>query len=244
VLRQAKVVFLTAAVLATLFTTWTPLGLFPQGWVDQFAQLFDPQANDPFAGQYLTPTPRPRPRIGIVAGHWGNDSGAVCSDGLTEQQVNLEIATRVKEYLQNEGFDVDLMKEFDEQLHLYRALALVSIHADSCNFIDTNASGYKVAAALATSRPEKAARLVACMHSRYQAATSLPFHSGSITDDMTKYHAFEEIHSETTAVILETGFLNLDRQILTQNPDQIARGITNGVLCFIHNEDASLAPTP
>ncbi len=39
------------------------------------------------------------PYVGIVAGHWGNDSGAVCPDGVTEQQTNLEIAKRVAERL-------------------------------------------------------------------------------------------------------------------------------------------------
>ena len=34
-------------------------------------------------------------RIGIVSGHWGHDSGAVCDNGTTEQQVNLAIATLV-----------------------------------------------------------------------------------------------------------------------------------------------------
>jgi len=40
-------------------------------------------------------------------------------------------------------------------------------------------------------------------------------------------------------VIIETGFLNLDRQILEYQPDLIAEGIAKGVLCYIRNEDAS-----
>jgi N-acetylmuramoyl-L-alanine amidase len=56
---------------------------------------------------------------------------------------------------------------------------------------------------------------------------------------MTGYHAFEEISAGTTAAIMEVGFLNLDRQILTQQPDLLAEGISQGILCYIYNEDAS-----
>ncbi len=239
--HQIWVVMWVGAVLATLYTAWTPLGLFPIGWAERVAQLFAPQATPGF--NFPTPTARPLPVVGIVAGHWGNDSGAVCPDGLTEAEVNLEIATRVKENLEAQGFEVDLLQEFDERLTQYRALALVSIHTDSCQFVNTEATGFKVAAALASSFPEKANRLVACIHSRYQAATELTFHAGSITPDMTSYHAFGEIHSDTTAAIIEVGFLNLDRQILTEQPDLIARAVSDGILCFIRNESAPIPPT-
>jgi N-acetylmuramoyl-L-alanine amidase len=231
------------AVMATMFTAWTPLGLFPYGLADSVNQLFNPEA-ETTSGQFPVPTPRPRPRVGIVAGHWGNDSGTVCADGLTEDQVNLEIATLVKERLNEEGFDVDLLGEFDDRLRGYDALALISIHADSCKFIDLNATGFKVAASLANPQPEKANRLVACLHSRYLLATGLPFHAGSITTDMTSYHAFDEILPATTAAIIETGFLNLDKQLLTKNQEIVADGIVNGVLCYIYNQDASLPSSP
>jgi len=63
-----------------------------------------------------------------------------------------------------------------------------------------------------------------------------PFHSGSVTNDMTSYHAFEEIDPQTPAAIIEIGFMNLDYGILTQRPDLIARGVTDGILCYVRNE--------
>ena len=240
-LRQLWVVFGMAAVIATLFTAVTPLGLVPYGLGENLASWFSPQDNPAILP---TVTPRPRPRIGIVAGHWGYDSGAICADGLTEVDVNLNIATRIKEILTAEGFDVDLLQEKDDRLLGYRALVLVSIHADSCEFINNEATGFKVAAALASSRPDKSNRLVACLTSRYLTATSLAYHAGSITPDMTSYHAFDEIHTDTTAAIIETGFLNLDRQILTQDPGLIASGISSGILCYIRNEDATIPSGP
>ena len=236
ILRQLYVVFGVGAVLATLFTAWTPLGLIPSGLAQQFTDLLGSSSSNNSA----FPTATARPRIGIVAGHWGNDSGAVCNDtGLTEVELNLDVATRVKEKLTAEGFDVDLLQEFDDQLEGYQALALVSIHADTCQFIDNNATGFKLAAALASARPERANRLLACVRSRYEATTGLRDHSGSATAHMSSYHAFNEVHTDTTAVIIEAGFMNLDRQILTQQPDLIAEGIAQGVLCYIYNEDAS-----
>jgi N-acetylmuramoyl-L-alanine amidase len=62
---------------------------------------------------------------------------------------------------------------------------------------------------------------------------------------MTSYHAFSEINENTPAAIIEVGFLNLDRTILTQKPDVVARGISDGITCFLNNENiASETPTP
>jgi N-acetylmuramoyl-L-alanine amidase len=89
----------------------------------------------------------------------------------------------------------------------------------------------------------RASRLTACLTDRYQRTTGLPFHPGSITNDMTQYHAFSEISPNTTSAIIETGFLYKDFDILTKKPDLVATGVTNGILCFINNENVQ-QPTP
>jgi N-acetylmuramoyl-L-alanine amidase len=53
---------------------------------------------------------------------------------------------------------------------------------------------------------------------------------------MTLYHAFDEIGEMTPAVIIETGFLNLDRELLTHHPELVAQGITDGILCYLRSE--------
>ena len=239
IIRHLWRIIFTAAVIATMFTIFTPLGM-TFGIGDGIEDIFLPPSASEGNQFFPTPTDRPRPRVGIVVGHWGrqDDMGAVCPDGLSELDVNLDVASLVQKNLREEGFAVDLLKENDERLPGYEAIALVSVHADTCVFYNLEATGFKVAAALATARPDKANRLVACVYSRYSEATRLPYHAG-VTDDMSSYHAFEEIHSETAAVIIETGFLNLDRQILTQQPNLIAKGISDGILCYIRNEDAS-----
>ena len=125
-----------------------------------------------------------------------------------------------------------------------RALALVSIHADSCDYINDEATGFKVAATLSNPYPERSARLTACLRDRYAEDTGLSFHANTVTNDMTSYHAFDEISSETNAAIIEVGFLNLDRQILTKGQAKVARGITDGILCYVRNEDVSSKEQP
>ncbi len=237
VLGQMLRVFVVAAFLATLFTAWTPLGLVPSDLAGQLVEIF--WGGGQAAPNLPQPTPRPRPLIGIVAGHSGGaDPGAVCPDGLTEVSINLDVATRVKEKLTAAGFDVDLLEEFDERLDGYQALALVSIHADSCAYIDDNASGFKIAVA-PNIDPSQATRLSACLSNRYSRVTGLRFHAGSVSAHMTGYHVFSRIDLLTSAAIVEVGFMNLDRQILTQQPDLLAEGLAQGVLCYIYNEDAS-----
>lgn len=231
-LSSLSTILIVSLVLATLFTMWTPANLFSNQMLDNLFQAW--QANPTLT--MPTPTPSPRPRIGIVAGHWGNDSGAVCPDGLTEMSVNLEIATRVQQLLLNDGYEVDLLHEFDEKLYEYQALALVSIHNDSCDYVNDQATGFKVAAAASSAYPEKAERLSACLIDRYGKTTGMVYHPNTITNDMTQYHTFREINTNTTAAIIETGFLNLDRRILTEQPDLVAQGIYSGILCYIKNE--------
>lgn len=187
-----------------------------------------------------SPTPtKPPKKIGIVAGHWSAnprryDPGAVCPDGLTEVEINLAIAQLVKALLENRGCEVDLLEEFDAALDGYQADALISIHTDSCDV--PGVSGFKVASVLHSAVPEEEERLVKCLREEYQEATGLSFHEHSITYDMTEYHAFYEIASQTPGAIIETGFMAADRQVLLEQQDKVAQGIANGIFCFLETD--------
>jgi N-acetylmuramoyl-L-alanine amidase len=237
-------VLVVAFLLATLFTAFPSRGLRSGDFYSRLSVILTPRPVDGLAS-----APPPQLRIGIVAGHAGNDAGAVCVDGngqvtLTEADVNLKIAAIVQQKLIEAGYQVDLLREFDSRLNGYRALAIVSIHNDSCEYINDQATGFKVAAALNTTDPNRAARLTACLIDRYRRATNLTFHAGSITSDMREYHAFREIDPSTVAAIIETGFLNLDRDILTRQTDRVAAGVVDGILCFANNENIEPTPVP
>ncbi len=250
IMRNLAVALGVATVLATVFTAWTPAS-FGAGEIAEYLAIALDRQTEPETSEGVAlgePPAETELRIGIVAGHSGlhpdsglPDPGAVCSDGLTELEINTSIADLVVRGLRAAGFEAILLEEFDTRLTGYRAVALVSIHADACVAINDEATGYKVSAALDTAVPDKAQRLVSCLADRYGAATNLRYHPGSITRDMTAYHSFYEIHSQTPAAIIETGFMYLDRDFLTQQPDRAARGIVEGILCYVHNEPVSLS---
>ncbi len=243
-MRILQTTIVVAILLATLFTALPSQGAVNKNFYERLSLLLTPQVES-----VASQTVKPQARIGIVAGHLGNDSGAACVDSvgnvtLTEADVNLKIAAMVEQQLQQAGYQVDLLNEFDTRLNGYRALAIVSIHNDSCEYVNDEATGFKVAAALNTNDVNRANRLTACLVDRYQKTTKLTFHAGSITSDMREYHAFREIDPSTVAAIIETGFLNLDREILTKNTDQVAAGIVEGILCFANNENIESTPIP
>lgn len=191
------------------------------------APIFKRQEKIPVA-QRLAQSEGPL-RIGIIAGHSGNDSGAVCEDGLTEVQVTTSLAQRLAARLQSYGITTDLLEEFDPRLDSYDASALVSIHADSCDFINELATGYKISGSPYTD----SARLSSCIEQAYGLATKLSYHPNSITPHMTDYHVFSRLSGNTPAVIIEVGFLNLDREILTAPDDMIVEGLTKGIFCYL-----------
>jgi N-acetylmuramoyl-L-alanine amidase len=243
--RALQTVFSAGLLVASLLTFWTPANLFSNNIMERMLRSLQ-SAAAPTREASALPNSAPANdiiRVGIVAGHWENDSGAFCQDdGLTEVEVNLDIASRVSDILKKNGFEVDLLREFDPLLSNYQAVALVSIHNDSCDYYGDEATGYKVAGAQVSPQPQKTNRLVACLTQRYNQATGLPYHINTVTIDMTDYHAFDEINPNTPAAIIETGFLNLDREILTQHTDKVAQGVADGILCYIRNEDIPDSP--
>ena len=178
--------------------------------------------------QRLAQSPGPI-RIGLIAGHKGSDSGAVCDDGLTEAEVNLNITEKVAGALLAQGIHADILDEFDPRLGNYGGTAVISIHADSCVYYNDLATGYKVAPSSRTD----SSLLQNCMETAYAQVTQLPYHANTITPHMTDYHAFRTLPEGVPAIIIETGFMNLDRTILTTNADVPASGILNGIQCFL-----------
>lgn len=233
--RSLIIVGAAAGLMATIFTWWTPSGFISTGVRQELSIAMATTAATP--APTLLPTPNWARRIGIVAGHRGpeNDPGAVCPDGLTEAEINFNVAQLVVQSLRGRGYTVDLLDEFDPRLDGYQAAALVSVHANTCQTWPDGevVSGYLIAAPSAriSSRGNDEI-LVDCVSRHYALASGLERREG-VTVDMTDYHSFREIHSLTPAAIIELGFMLADRTIMTDQPDLLARGITDGVLCFL-----------
>ncbi len=245
--RILQTIISVAVLVASLFVAFSPR-MFSGNLNSLISGLLAPQSSGGIGGIVPAATRvNNAVRIGIVSGHWGNvenvnDPGAVCPDGTNEHDVNLKIASLVRQKLEAYGYNVDLLQEWDARLEGYSAAVLLSIHADTCDVIDDQATGFKVAASSNSHDRNAGQRFVACLDDRYAAATGLHLHSGSVTLDMTNYHAFDVISPATTAAIIETGFLNLDREILVNHPDVVADGIVGGIQCYINNESVKTPP--
>jgi N-acetylmuramoyl-L-alanine amidase len=239
--RILQTAFSVAFLLATLFTGFSPK-MFSGNFGAILSGIMTPQ---PEVGGSIPTTLKPV-RIGIVSGHWGNggDPGAVCPDGTNEHDINLAIASLVRQKLEARGYNVDLLQEFDPRLDGYQAALLLSIHNDTCDNIDDQATGFKLAASTYSRDKNLTDRLSACLYDRYGQATGLPFRSGNITLNMTDYHAFRAIDPSTPAAIIETGFLYLDRSLLVDHPDVVADGVVAGVICFVRSESIQPISTP
>jgi len=243
--RGLQTVLGAAFIVASLFTLWTPGSLVESGLEAKMALALESAQEGDEIEPVLDPDEQARSnRIGIVAGHYGSDPGAVCSNGMTEAELNLEIATMVQKQLVDLGYEVDLLEEFDSRLTGYKGALVLSIHLDSCEYINDQATGFKVASVLSTQDVTGSQRLVACISDRYAKVTGLPYHAGSVTDDMTYYHAFYEIAPETSAAIIEAGFMNMDYRFLTEKTDVVAEGIVAGILCYINNESIQSNQNP
>lgn len=193
---------------------------------EQFARL---SVSPTWLQSVFVTTPQAEgPRVGLVAGHSGNDSGAVCTNGLTEAEVNQDVTKRTAELLRRRNIAVEILEEFDTRLEGYRATAFVSIHADSCS---VDYSGFKVANQEGAG--EASQRLTGCLWDAYEAATGLLRHPYTITPNMTDYHAFRKIEAGTPASIIELGFLNADGALLTREPERAAKGVADGIICFL-----------
>jgi N-acetylmuramoyl-L-alanine amidase len=241
IIRTLIITVVAAALTATIFTWFTPSEFID---ADLRQSLSAAIATD---SAVFAPTAQPTPnwarRIGIVSGHRGpqNDPGAVCPDGLTEAEINFNVATMVVAALQGRGYTVDLLDEFDPRLDNYQATALLSIHANTCQDYGERVSGFLISTAAARAGAMgNDDVLVNCVAQHYAVASGLERRMG-LTVDMTDYHTFREIHRATPAAIIELGFMLADRDIMVNRADVLANGITNGILCFL---EPGVAPPP
>ena len=130
-----------------------------------------------------------RATVGLIAGHWQSDSGAVCDDGLTEVEINLAVARAMAELCcasrasRRGAARVRLTPE-----RLPRA-ALVAIHSDSCVAL----TGFKVARMTDSDDPEAEDRLVQRSMRAYRRGHRPDAAPNTITEDMRQYHALRQI---------------------------------------------------
>jgi N-acetylmuramoyl-L-alanine amidase len=138
----------------------------------------------------------------------------------------------VADLLIQAGYVVEMLNEWDARLQDYRANTLISIHTNTCENLGFGANGFNVSAWERSPMVDRDNQLVDCMVNSYAQWTGLPRHFGS-PPDLVDYHAFRKVSVDTPTVIVELGFMFADRQLLTERPDDMARGLFEGLLCFL-----------
>lgn len=186
-------------------------------------------------------------RIGIQVGHWDAEVAppelgarirtqtGTSSGGISERDINRDIALRVKKILEPQGYVVDVLPVTLPARYL--ADAFVSLHGDGDGTGEN--SGFKMA--YSTRRTPYEAQLLAAIKETYGAATGLAYDSDRVTRNMTGYYAhnwrrYQNATSPfTPSVILEMGYVShaTDRALMTKKPDLLAKAIADGLVSFL-----------
>ena len=220
-----------AIVMATLLTLWNPRKLLSTPNLSALLRAEAAQSQETGTAAEDTTD-----HIGLLAGHWKDNPGDVCSDGLIEADVNQSIAARVSQTLTDMGYKVDIFPEYDLSLLNYRSAVFVAIYSGSCADNPLPPSGFKVATSLTAQIPEKVNLLAVCLSEEYQKAAKIPFTYEILNPDHQSFHIFRDIHAETPAALIEVGSLKTDRSLLVSQAGKISDGIVAGILCYLDSQ--------
>ena len=226
----------------------------PPGGV--IVQTPGPTAGPNATGSIRIPIPKNVPtgprRVAIQAGHWKSDEApdelrrlipqtGAAWEGVTEVEINLDIAQRVSVILNSKGVAVDVLPVTIPVG--YVADAFVALHADS-DGVGEN-SGFKMAHGARRGPYEDA--LLNDIKDSYGAATGLDYDPIHITNSMKGYFAFNwsrfqhAVAAHTPAVILEMGYVSSDddRALMTDRADVVATSIADGIVKFLNDTPRS-----
>jgi N-acetylmuramoyl-L-alanine amidase len=220
----------------------------PPGGV--IVQTPGPTAGPNATGTLRIPIPKNVPmgprRVAIQAGHWKSDeapdelrrlipqTGAEY-EGITEVEINLDVAQRISVILNSKGIAVDILPTTIPVG--YVADAFVALHADS-DGVGEN-SGFKMAHGARRGPYEDA--LLNAVKDSFGAATGLNYDPTHISRNMTGYFAFSwsrfqhAVAAHTPAVILEMGYVSNDndRALMLDHADSLANAIASGITKFL-----------
>jgi N-acetylmuramoyl-L-alanine amidase len=215
-----------------------------------------PAAGAGAASTIRIPVPKNVPtgprRVAIQAGHWKSDeapdelrrlipqTGAEW-EGITEVEINLDIAQRVGVILNSKGIAVDILPT---TIPIgYVADAFVALHADS-DGVGEN-SGFKMAHGARRGPYEDA--LLNDIKNSFGVATGLDYDATHVSNNMRGYYPFSwsrfqhAVAAHTPAVILEMGYISNDddRALMLDKPDVLAAAVADGVMKFLNETPRS-----
>lgn len=166
---------------------------------------------DRWVGQWILPPPAVGPSpipshlrtIIVDAGHGGHDPGAIGRGGLREKAVNLDVALRLRDLLERDGFQVVMTRDRDRFISLSQRSQIanrqkgdlfISIHANSSR--QRSISGYEVYA-LSEATDDHARALEASENA------SLPLEGGEAVASETETIVWDLLYTEHRAESLD-----------------------------------------
>jgi N-acetylmuramoyl-L-alanine amidase len=162
--------------------------------------------------------------------------GGAIVENIKEVEINKNIAYKVKDLLEKEGYQVEILSAIIPPE--YYADVFIALHANSTA---KSISGFMISTPY-KDYSQKADKLKKFLIKEYQKETGLDFLDYT-TPQMTFYYAFNwskfkrAIHPKTPAVIIEMGNMqNInDLNLLLNQPEKIAQGIAKGIILFLKN---------
>lgn len=189
-------------------------------------------------------------KVGIQVGHWKNDevpdelerlrgNTGASGGGMSEWEVNFNIATEMQKILQESGITVEILPATVPPS--YVADIFIAIHADGNE--DLSKSGYKFAGPW-RDFTGKGGKLIELLSNKYEEQTHLEF-DPNITQNMRGYYAFSwwknihAVHPMTVSVIAETGFLTNknDQKLLINTPEIPAQAMSDAIIKYLKSEE-------
>lgn len=204
------------------------------------------------AAELLIPEPEEVPDLGIKmivdSGHGGFDPGKVNADGIVEKDINLQIALKLRDRLEQQGIEIIMTRDSDKGMYEETSkskkmedlnnrcqliaetepLCTISIHQNS--FPDESVYGPQV---FYYHDSESSAQLAQFVQESLN--TNLNIEKPRETKNNQSYYLLKK--SPSTTIIVECGFLsNPDEaeKLTTENyQNQIADAILTGVMKYV-----------
>ena len=216
--------------------------------------LVSRQAGLMVSGQAVAAEKSRRPVVMIDSGHGGNDPGKIGVDGSLEKDINLQIAKRLKLYLEAEDVEVVMTREDDRGLYTERDSSkkmadmrnrckkiaetepdlVVSIHQNS--YHQEPISGGQV---FYYKTSERGKRLAEILQRRFDYVLG----EKNTRQAKPNGNYYLLLHVKQPIVIVECGFLSNWKETAALNSedyqDRLAWTIHMGVMEFLNQEKAS-----
>ena len=200
------------------------------------------------------------PVIIIDAGHGGLDGGAVAADGTVEKDINLDIALKMNEYLQNLGYSTVLTRDEDISIHdssagttrqkkvsdLHNRLGIINSTPD-CIFVSVHQnyytqskySGTQVFYSVNNPDSEKLAQLI------QSSVVSLLQPENNRQIKQSGSSIFLLHNSTVPSVLVECGFLSNPQETeKLKNEDyrmQMAQAVCKGIINYLNGKESESA---